>query len=1613
MWGQDIIVHRATNYLSEKIGTTVAIDHLYITFSGNVYLENLYMEDQLGDTLIYSKELEISIAFMPLIKEKTVDVQSLTWDGVRATIYEDTTTGKFNYTYIQEAFASADTTSRTNSTPPVINPFSINFENFLIRYDDKNLNSTLRLGSLDLKVSKLDLNTLQFEVEELLLSNSKLDLVQLNSDPPSSSTNSSSGSPTILVNYAKIAKTDFNFQSSDQTKVNVGIGAFEINATSLDMEKKDLKSEGVLIENTAVNIEQRKDSSVAVVESPSSEVWPDWGVAISQIQLKNNKVKMNRSGNDPISGVFDPDNLGIDNLNLQLNDILLKEKSLNVRLSDFNLQDHSGVKLKKLALNLEANDQHISISSLDFALNNTTLKGSLQSEFGSLEDFLQNPLSSSLKVDIAAFKIAVQDAFYFSPALAQNAYIDTLSQKPVTGKISLNGTSDRMKILNFELFWGTQTALNLNGSISHLTKPEKIFANITTSTIRTQKADIAKWVSLPSSISFPDSILLKSKLKGGLHSMAGDLQLSTSLGKIFLEGKFSDRDSIAFDLKLAIENLKLDKLLKNDKMGNVTTEIVASGHGPNLESLNANFTSDFTDISYNNQKLKELKLAGDITKGSGNAELSINDPNVELSLKTQVVLDSISSKINSTLNVVGIDFHALGFSPSDLRAKFNLGVVFEGTSSDFDLKAHLRDGVVVANNTTIPISTVDIESKISSDSSSLKLQSLPITIDFHGNKHPIELFQKLEAKIYSYINDSISTDTSANSARMTMEVTLRQSPFLTQTLFEGLEHLDSTTVKIDFDEETDLLLADVNLPRVSYQGTTLDSLYVQIEGDKETFNLNTGWSHLKSGMLEIQRTVLVSQLANKVISTNFSILESKEKWIQVHSEIRQAGDTLLFHILPEDLILAKQTWSVLPENEMQIAPKHIGFKDFEFSNGNQKITYTNSQEGRDAEHLAVLFDNFQLGDIVGFLNPEKVIAEGTMQGDFVVENPFESPGIVADLNIPNLKIVEIPLGNLQLSANTSEGLYYTTELSIKGENADLQLSGNYEANPAGADLHLDFKMDHLNVVLFEELFPKYLSSVKGSANAQANLSGKVNDLKYSGSLGLKDVEFKVDNLNASFKLEDEKVRIDNTGIHLDQFKISDAQKNDFILSGDIKTDDFINPTFDLGLKGKDFEVINSTKKDNELFYGKMILDMDVTIKGDLVLPKVRGNVKVNQGSNLTYAIPQSELNLVERNGVVLFVNRKNPDDILTRTPQSENSSSTTTGYDIKTNLTIDKQSSFTIIIDPKFNDNLTVSGTGDFNFGLEPNGRMTLFGRYEVANGAYETNLYNLIKRKFEISPGSNIVWNGGMNSAKMDLRAVYNVSTSPSPLMAAQTAGAGDDGSNQYQQPIPFLVYINVNGILVKPEISFNLDIPEDKQGSYGQVYQAIQQLNKQPEELNKQVFSLLVLNQFFPSSGSSASNGGASSIARDNVNQVLSDQLNKYSDKLLGKTGVQLGFDLNSYTESQAATNTQLDITASKQLLNDRLIVQVGSEVGISGNNTTTSEGSSIIGNVSLEYMLTKDQRLRLKGFSKNEYDNLIDGQLTVSGISLVFIREFNKLKELWEKDMSNQEKNESKNK
>ena len=138
-WGQNIITDRLVSYISDKTGTEVQIDKAFISFGGDLNLQGLYLEDQNGDTLLYSRSFEADMPLLPVLKGKGFSIDNVEWKGVTANIRRQDTTGGFNYEFLINALTPAGSPSAPADTASGT-AFSIgdfNLEDFKVDFVDR------------------------------------------------------------------------------------------------------------------------------------------------------------------------------------------------------------------------------------------------------------------------------------------------------------------------------------------------------------------------------------------------------------------------------------------------------------------------------------------------------------------------------------------------------------------------------------------------------------------------------------------------------------------------------------------------------------------------------------------------------------------------------------------------------------------------------------------------------------------------------------------------------------------------------------------------------------------------------------------------------------------------------------------------------------------------------------------------------------------------------------------------------------------------------------------------------------------------------------------------------------------------------------------------------------------------------------------------------------------------------------------------------------------------------------------------------------------------------------------------------------------------------------
>lgn len=1619
-WGQDIIVGKVTEYLAKKTDTEFSIKKLFITFSGDIYLEGLYVEDQKNDTLLYSESLQAGIPIWPIITGKPISIDGVEWKGLRANIIRKDTIQGFNYQFLIDAFAFASdstatekepTTEDTESKPPKIAIGSIDFSDFKVNYDDAvtGMKANVKLGKFHFEGDNFDLEKMKFEVAELTLKDTRIIYEQSKPFPPSTDTTASE-LPYLSLGNLSLKNVYAHYKSvPDGIDAVVDLSELGLQVPKADLANQDIEVGELMLKNSKIRLqmasaqESNEDSLEVEETTPKSPEegfpWPEWNVVVESIALQNNDLKYQVGEKPQELKKFNADYIDLTDFNFIASNIeLTKEQSAKFNLDDLSFKEGSGLILKQLALNADLKPTSFTVKELLVKTLNSSIDADLATEFTSLQDFINNYEKANITLDLNEFIIDLNDVFAFEPELKKDEYLNKLSRHNFTGQIYADGKLSKMNLSKFIVNWGQHTSIQTNGQFLNLTDTDNLYANVENFNFKSKRGDIVSIISEDElGISIPEYITLKSQLQGGLDNLKAKLQLTIPEGKVNIDGEYSNRQEIAFDAKINVIDLNLGKILKNPDIGIIAFKMDASGKGSTLNEMNAQLASQFSKLELNGYDFSALEFNGKLDNGKGDLNLCYKDDNLDLKIDSKIELDSIAPKVALDLKLEGADLYALGFTEKKIRTKLMIAANFKGNGENFTFDTQITEGVAVYEEENFYLGPVQIAASAANDSSAMDMKSNFLNAKLRANAGIHQITEAIQHQLEGYFKDSVSHEHEfENPVLLKMNVKLSQSKLITKFLVPEINAMDTLTFSVDFDQKEHQLLANLDLPYFDYADNTIDSLKLNIDASEEDAKFKFGFIKLNAGPLAMNRTYFDGDLTNDILNLHFHALDDQEEEAYVvKTEITGNTSNLKIHFDPEKLIFNGEPWSIPQDNQLRIESNKILAQNFNFSKGNERVKIANDLIQTSQNNIGIGFENFKLANLLAILNEDELLASGEMQGNLVAIDPLENFGLNVDFSITDLTALQAPLGKLELKAISESGENYNVDLSINGDDVDLAVKGDYSM--VNTESALDFKIDlnKIGMKTIAIIAGESLDDASGNISAEIALNGNANDPNYKGHLKFNDASFNVTMLNSKFTLANDKIDIDNDNISMKQFSIVDEHNNSFNLDGSILTTDMSNPDFNLSIKAKNFQPINSTKDDNEQFWGVLDFDMDGTIKGNLNTPKVDMNIAINQNTDFTYALLDAQATLEKSDGIIEFVNVENPDNILTR--RSDSAEATVFGgIELHARIKIEKGSEFNVIVDPATGDDLNISGDGELDFNIARNGRTTLSGLFEINKGHYNLSLYNLVKREFELEPGSTVRWSGNdPMDAELNVTAKYTVETSASALMASQTAGASEEVRNKYRQRLPFQVYLNVKGELDQPQLNFNLGMPEDARSAIdGTVYGRIKQINGEEDALNKQVFSLLVLKKFYPNPGSDGSGGGTAAMVKKNINEAISDQLNTYSNKLMGNSGVELNFGLNSYTDYQGETaeeRTDLNVSAQKKLLDDRLIVQVGSTVNVQGESQPGAE-NSVVGNASIQYLLTEDGRWRLKGFRDSEYENVIDGQVFVNGISIIFQRQFN---------------------
>ncbi len=1620
---QNYLTSQAIDFVSSKTKSTISLDRIYIGFFNSAVIEGLYVEDEKKDTLAYIGYAAVDIDIFSLVGKK-INISMVELTNSTVNLSTTTKSPDYNFQFIVDAFASDSVAEPTTKPDTASEPWTFGVEEVLLsninfRYDDQynGILAETALSELRIELNELDLASNRFDVKELILSNTETNVTMGPSFAPEDTSASEPSAFKMKAETINVINNTFTY-ADEVGKMNLDteIGELSVGVEEIDLLQQLVDISAIDLSKSSIDFVQNEfEVNSENIDSTSTDSIPpsdDWQVTLAKLTIDSTKFNYDDHNSAPVAAGMDFSHLGIILEEVDMNairyhglaDILFEVNQLMVT-------EQSGFGLANTQLNFSLSEHDLSVDKINIkSTNGTQISHAVALHFESLAKVAEPIEELGIDLQLNQSSFSLKDLSYFSPELSTNEFIAPLINERINITAAINGQVKNLLIDNINISVLNQTSLKLHGTVKEATNLGALQLAIILDEIKTSRNNLQRLLpknTLPTSINLPTNMAMNGEANGGLNDLKSQLNLTTTLGNLGLNAQVKNGaknlDSLSYLAEITTNQLKLGELLNDTNFNTVALEAKVKGKGIDPEQLTMEAEATVKDFEYNRYRYAPYQLQAQFENEALSWTSSMRDTNLLFDLNGAVTLAEAASNYQVDFNLIGADFQLLNLIEDDTRLKLKLSADLTGNTIDNIIgKVDMRGFQILRNDEIYQVDSLLFVSFKDSSNSNIQLNSDIVSGFFKGNIQLSTLGTSMTDFFKGYYDDSLQSQLKEDNQAFSFDLKLVNNPLINEVLLTDLEKFEDSYINGEFSAKDNHFEVNASFPKTVYGGINLDSLLFFANADGKSLDYELSIKNLNQGDFLLKR---LSILGNTKADTLFTRLIQQEvgqpaAYLLAAKSFKN-NENIRVAFAADTTIINKNRWEIAPNSYIEFGEQLL--IDFSMAHEGEQLSVKN--DSINTNLLELDFNRFKIQNLVNLVKSAEAdsvrIVSGKLNGQSQVNLLPNSIGFEADLSLTDLKLFEEKVGNIDINANKVKSVYEMMA-SFSGNENDVTIKGTYTEGDA---LDFNARIEQLSIPTIAAFTDGQLKRSSGNLSGNFDIRGTVDNPDISGNLNFINVKFYSPYLNTKYTLKNERIEIADEKLEFKQFTVKDSIGNNFKVGGGISLNDFENIAFDVNIKSKNFQALNTTKEDkNDLFYGKVLFSSDITLKGDINKPIVSAKLKLNKGTDFTFVLPESDPSEVSQKGVIVFVDKdQNLSDIFSREKKTDTVKADITGIDVVAQIEIDESTNLNIIIDPIAGDKLTLKGGGTLNSQIDPSGNISLTGRYTINDGKYNLTLYDLVKRDFLIEKGSSITWTGDPLKADLDISAIYEVKTSPIDLLSNQSGSLSESERLAYQEQLPFLVSLNMDDELMSPTISFDIDLEDDKKGALnGLVYAKLQELNQSENELNKQVFTLIILNRFI-STGNFTNQSDGANMARSSVSKIMNQQLNRLSDKYI--KGVNLELNLDSYEGYNAEQGdfegrTELNLAVSKSFLNDRIAVKVGGDVDLEGERARQNTISDFAGDVSIEYMITPDGRYKAKLYRDNLFEGVLEGDIVETGVSLIYNRDYDTAKELFRK-------------
>ncbi|MFN0257462.1 translocation/assembly module TamB domain-containing protein [Pedobacter ureilyticus] len=1255
-----------------------------------------------------------------------------------------------------------------------------------------------------------------------------------------------------------------------------------------------------------------------------------------------------------------------------------KNHLLQANIKNLTLKEKSGFYLKNLSAFTTVDSNAIELKKLLLVTNKTRLTDYYQMKFRTFRDFKDYENKVRMKANFKNSHISSSDVAFFAPAM-KKMKLDIDIDGQITGLVN----DLRAKKLSVKA--GRATYVKGDFSMKGLPNWDETFMDMRIELAGTNKKDLDEILtdltgkrvkSIPEIVSKFGNINFNGHFTGFQNDFIAFGEFKTKLGRVKsdVNMKIDKKGIPSYTGNVKTYDFHIGDLINEKLLGRVSSELYIKGRGAEIKDLSEELKGQISYLDFKGYRYRNIDINGTFDKKFFDGNLKINDKNVQLDFDGGVNLNPALPVFNFKANIRNARLKTLKLYKDSLKVDAIFSTNFSGTNLD-NIQGRLLLQEITLNNLRgiYKIDSVFLNARGTGMDRSLSINSDILEAGIKGQYDLGTIVSYFKTIGKTYVPSLKTQIYKFNTQVFDFRLKIKNFEPIAELVSPGLEIDKESLLVGSFDSRNNTATLGGVIKRLKFKGIVANNIIIDENTSPQQLTAIVSSDRVDlNDSLYIKNVNISNILRNDSLSLNVKLSNADDaNQLDLNGLIEFLPDTAKISILPSNLKINYQDWTIEDKVQIGFNKGKTRIDNFSLSNGKQelKINGVLSEDPTDVVTLAL--ENFNLKTVNPFLKSSGISFAGIANGKTKVFGALKSPQISDSLRIDSLGFNNTYIGSLTdtSSFNSTSKIATVYAKIVAADRETFNITGNL--NAAEKQIDLNVKLDDSELALITPFVHKLVSNLKGKVSADLTVKGPFSEPLINGDIELDQAQVTVNYLKTTYIIDDN-VSVNNSAIQLNNLVLKDLEGHTGTANGSVDLKNIDNPNIQVELEAKGLMALNTTSKDNAVYFGKAYGTGKFSFKGPTNDMFIDIDAKTEKGT--VFSLPLNSSETINDKDFITFVS-KDTTKVVKKLSSFE-------GLSMKFKLSVDPNTTvniFTVL------GKLSGTGNADLELNISKVGDFEMKGDYIIESGVFDFTAREVINKRFDIRQGGTIRWTGNPTNAQINLKAIYTLRAALGDLYQA----ANRDASSNATQTAQTEVEMGLTGLLMKPDIKLDIFFPANPA-----IKDELQSYFNDGNNMNTQALSLIIQRRFAPGTGAENLSQQLGSVGTGTATDLIFNQLNNVLSSL------NLNFvDINIRSFNEASL--------SAKFFNDRIIVNAGiTDISKSSIDNTIGFRNEIGREVEILGLIKKDGSLVGKVANKpptiqsifanpgiNPYQN-------ITSIGLIYNQQFDTFTELLQK-------------